>query len=455
MKPGGRARRGRRAAAATTATVALQVAAAAPAGADIPGVGIVTDAVGGLVGGAAGFAFDKVAEGIARWVLGAVGFFVNGVLDYLRSTARPDVGAVWFAGPDSPYATVRNLAAVLLVAFVFLGILQGLLHGDTSGMVRRVAGDLPAAVAGMVVTTVVVGRLVELTDAMSNAVLANSDSQTLHFLSGFGVVVTSVTGGFAAVVLGLVAVVAALLLWVELLVRSSLVYLLVAISPLGFAAMVWPAARGFLRRTVEILLAVIVSKFVICVALSIGIAALSGAGQAGNGQSVAGSAGASVGTLLVGAVLLGLAAFSPFLVMKLVPLAEGALLAQGISHGPARAAQSGLSTYSSAQMASRLSGSGSGSVSGSGSGSGLVFAARDAGNAGGGPGHEGPATAGRSAGATSGTAAGAGAAGGTAGGAAVVLAAKAAWRVEQSARRAATTTTKPADPPPVAGTEAT
>ena len=40
---------------------------------------------------------------------------------------------------------------------------------------------------------------------------------------------------------------------------------------------------------------------------------------------------ASLGTLLVGTVVLGLAAFSPFIVLKLIPVAEGALLAQGIS----------------------------------------------------------------------------------------------------------------------------
>ena len=346
-------RRSVRAGAITSGVVALELASARPASADVPGAGIVTN----LVGGAAGFAFDKVAEGIARWVLGAVGFFVGGVLDYLRSSVRPDPEAAWFAGPGSPYAGVRNLAGVLLVGFVFLGILQGLLHGDAAGMARRMAGALPASVAGMVVTTAVVARLVELTDAMSNAVLANADGQALHFLSGFGASAVSMGGGFAAVVLGLVAVVAALLLWVELVVRAALVYLLVAISPLGFAAALWPAARGFLRRTAEILLAVIVSKFVICVALAIGVAALSGAGQAGSGQSVAGSVGASIGALLVGAVLLGLAAFSPFLVLKLIPMAEGALLAQGVSRGPVRTAQTGLSTYSSTQMVSRLSGS--------------------------------------------------------------------------------------------------
>src|SRR4051794_40943222 len=202
----------------------------------------------------------------------------------------------------------------------------------------------------MIVTTAVVDRLLELTDLLSDAVLASSNEQALQFLSGFGATAASATSGFATVVLGFVAVVAALLLWVELIVRSSLVYLLVAISPLGFAASLWPAARGFLRRTIEILLAVILSKFVIAVALAIGVAALGGAGTAGAGESTMAAGGASLGTLLVGAVLLGLAAFSPFLILKLIPLAEGALLAQGISRGPVRAAQSGVGSYSSVRM---------------------------------------------------------------------------------------------------------
>ncbi|MBA3653985.1 MAG: hypothetical protein H0W70_07295, partial [Actinobacteria bacterium] len=341
-----------------------QLVAATPARADVPGSGIITNPIGSMMSGAAGWAFDKVAEGIAKWVLAAVGFFVNGVLDFLRSSARPDIEAVWFSGKDSPYATVRNIAGVLLVGFVFLGLLQGLLHGDAAGMVRRVAGNLPAAVAGMVLMTAVVARLLDLTDALSNAVLSSSGDQALHFLSGFGVVATAATGGFAAVAIGLVAVFAGLLLWVELLVRASLVYLLVAISPLGFAATLWPVARGFLRKTVEILLAVILSKFVICIALAIGVAALSGAGEAGDGQSTAGAAGASLGTLLVATTLLGLAAFSPFIVLKLVPIAEGAMLAQGISRSPAHAAQTGMSAYSSTRMISRLSGSSAGGSGG-------------------------------------------------------------------------------------------
>ncbi|MFP5327738.1 MAG: hypothetical protein ACLGHT_09690, partial [Acidimicrobiia bacterium] len=257
-----------------------------------------------------------------------------------------------FAGPGSPFATVRNIAAVLLLGFAFLGVLQGLLHGDIGIMTRQVVGRLPLAVVGMVVTVAAVGKLLDLTDALAAAVLATTDEEALRFLSGFGVAVTGAAPNFAAVVLGFAAVIAALILWVELLVRASLIYLLVAISPLGFAAMLWPSARGFLRKTVELLIAVILSKFVIALALSIGVAALAGAGEAAQGT---GGAGTGLTTLLVGTVVVGLAAFAPFIVLKLVPLAEAALVAQGVSRGPVRTVQSGASTYNSV---SRLAGAG-------------------------------------------------------------------------------------------------
>jgi hypothetical protein len=353
--------------------------------ADIPNpISIISDGFGSV----GGWAFDKVAEGIASWVLGAVEFFVNGAIDFLRTSSSPDPNAAWFSGADSPYAAVRNLAGLLLVAFIFLGVLQGLLHGDASGMVRRVAGGVPAAVAGMVLTTTVVGHLLALTDAMSDAVLAHTGDQALHFLSGFGATATSATGGFAAVLLGLVAAAAGLLLWIELIVRASLVYVLVAISPLSFAAIVWPATRSALRRTVELLLAVVFSKVVICIALAIGVAALSGAGTAGTstpagGAGFASNAGASAGGLLVGAVLLGLAAFSPFIVLKIVPIAESALVAQGISHAPARGAQAGMSTVNSAGGLRRLAGSnGSGSSATAGSAAGANASSATAGTAG-------------------------------------------------------------------------
>ncbi len=359
---GGR-RPGRAIASTLVASAVLMNSQAASA--DVPGVGLVKEAVGGTVG----WGFEGVAGGIAKWVLGAVADLIDGVVNFLKTSARPDLDAAWFSGPESPFALVRNIAAVLLVAFVFLAVIQGLMAGELGVLSGRIARDVCLAVLGMGATVVVTVKLLDLTDALSTAVLGGADGQALGFLTGFGVAAHSASGGFSSVLIGIVAVVAALLVWIELLVRSALVYLLVALTPLAFAAMTWPAARGVLRKTIEVLVAIIVSKFVVCVAIAVGVAALAGAGEPAPGVGVGTGAAMGLGKLLTGASILAMAAFSPFLVLKLIPLAEAALVAQGISRSPARGAQGTMQTAYYANSLSRLAGRGGGAGTGGTSGS--------------------------------------------------------------------------------------
>jgi len=269
------------------------------------------------------------------------------------------------------------------------------------------------------------------------------------FLGGFTVAAGAANAGFAVVVLGLVAVVAALALWVELLVRSGLVYLLVAISPLGFAAAVWPAARGLLRRSVELLVAVVVSKLVIVIALAVGVAAMAGVGSVASGSGPAEAAGGAVGALLAGAVVLGLAAFSPFLVVKLVPAAEAALVAQGTSRGPLRTAQTALSSASSVRMITRLSGPGPSALGGRGPGGSRPGGSRP-GSPGGGSGGPAPARGGggsTGAGPGGGVAPAAGPAGAGVAAGAGALASGASALKSRVGRSAAGTTAAPPPPP--------
>ena len=121
------------------------------------------DLITGAAAAAAGWSWEQVADGIARWVLGAIAEMINGVLNFLKTTTRPDVTDTWFSGSGSPYAAVRNVSAVLLIGFLLAGIIQGLVAGDTSGMIRRVGVDAPVAVLGMIATTVVVDVLLDLT----------------------------------------------------------------------------------------------------------------------------------------------------------------------------------------------------------------------------------------------------------------------------------------------------
>jgi len=177
-------------------------------------------------------------------------------------------------------------------------------------------------------------------------VLRGGGSDAKHVLT-----VISTAGSFSGqtsfviALLGLLCIIAALFVWVELVVRSALIYLLVALSPLVFAAIVWPVARGMVRKLSELVLALIFSKVVIAIAFSVGAAALAGVGNAGHaGAGSTGDISASAGTLFSGLVIFGLAAFAPFVVLKLFPAAEAAVLAQGISRGPVRTAQQASSS---------------------------------------------------------------------------------------------------------------
>src|SRR4029077_1520062 len=88
---------------------------------------------------------------------------------------------------------------------------------------------------------------------------------------------------FVVFLLGLVAVIGAFLLWVELLIRASLLYLLLALSPIAYAAFVWPAARRMLKRLAELVLALIISKLVIAIALAVAASALTKGASASGG----------------------------------------------------------------------------------------------------------------------------------------------------------------------------
>ncbi len=80
-------------------------------------------------------------------------------------------------------------------------------------------------------------------------------------------------------IVGLFAVMAALALALELMVREAAVYVVVLMLPLAFAALVWPARRVWAVRLVELLVSLILSKFVIVAVLSLAGAALASGGN--------------------------------------------------------------------------------------------------------------------------------------------------------------------------------
>src|SRR5205823_3884826 len=107
-----------------------------------------------------------------------------------------------------------------------------------------------------------------------------------------------------------------------MIIRDAAIYVCVFFLPLTFVAMIWPATSRWARRLVEVLVAIILSKFVVVSILSLATAAIANTNVA-NGQ------GQTFERMIAGSALLVLAAWSPFALMRLIPMMEVAAASVG------------------------------------------------------------------------------------------------------------------------------
>ena len=122
---------------------------------------------------------------------------------------------------------------------------------------------------------------------------------------------------FAGLIAGLVAAVAAVIIWVELLLRGVAIYATLLFFPIALAGLAWEPSRRWARRLAELLTALIFAKFVIVAVLSLAAGALASGGE--------GYAG-----VLSGAALLLVAAFAPFLLLRVIGVFEVAVAAAAL-----------------------------------------------------------------------------------------------------------------------------
>ena len=85
----------------------------------------------------------------------------------------------------------------------------------------------------------------------------------------------------------IVLAIGAFVLWLEMIIRDAAIYICVFFLPLTFVAMIWPATSRWARRLVELLVAIILAKFVIVAILSLATAAITNTSVAnGDGDDV-------------------------------------------------------------------------------------------------------------------------------------------------------------------------
>ena len=294
---------------------------------------------------ASGWAWNTVTDGLMSWL--AKGFvqlttFVWLVMD---KTSQPHLDAEWFSGrTGSPYRIAVEVGLGFLMIMLLCAVIQGVVQGRPTELVKRFAAGVPTSIAGMLFTVAFAQIAVQLSDEISNDIWNVTRPSAVHAVDGLlRVSMNLPSASFLGPLVLTFGMIGMLLLWVTLLIRESLVYLVVALCPIAFAVAVWPALAAVRKRILELLFGLIFSKIAIALALAVGLGALGGIGATGQpGASLAANGAAEFGTLISGIVVFSMAAFMPFLVIKLVPIVESAVVAQGISSSPMRTAQQGL-----------------------------------------------------------------------------------------------------------------
>lgn len=270
-------------------------------------------------------AAQSVLSVVTGALVSAAAWLVGHVIQLVAGAGQVDLGQPWF---------VRRSAVMLqLLEFVVLPLLLAatigpVLRQDLRRLARVWGVGLPVAVLVGLSGAQFTQLAMAATDELCQAVVGKHNAALGGSLRGLATAM--VIPGAPQLVAALIAcllIVGSVLLWLELVVRAAAIYVAVFFMPLALACYVWPATAVVAKRTVELLVALILSKFVIVATLTLGVAALHG--------------GPSGDNALTGSAILLVAAFAPFSLIRLAPIVEAGAIAhlEGVARRPLRAAE--------------------------------------------------------------------------------------------------------------------
>lgn len=282
---------------------------------------------GDVAGSAAAAAAGGVISALTSYLSAADSWLVGHIAGLYD--VAPDLHGGWFR---TAYQSMERVFEAVVTPILLLATVGSVLRQDLRRLGRIWGLGLPLAALAAAGAALFTDLAIRASDSLTGLVVgAHLDIR--------GALLSLATNSIAAgspslVAMGVYALglMGAVLVWLELVLRSAAIYVAVFFMPLGLVTYVWPAAAGIAKRSVEVLVALVLSKFVIFSTLWLGLSAVSG------GDSIDGT--------LEGAGILLLASFTPFVLLKLVPVAEVSAIAhlEGLSRRPFRAASRAAAT---------------------------------------------------------------------------------------------------------------
>ena len=178
------------------------------------------------------------------------------------------------------------VAGALALLMLMLAVIQSVIRQDVGMLVRAAFGYLPMAFILAGVAIAATGLLVAITDDISSAVVSGlGTEQSDNLLQAVGDAYKNALDESSGIPLfgvflgAIILAIGAFVLWLEMIIRDAAIYICVFFLPLTFVAMIWPATSRWARRLVELLVAIILAKFVIVSILTLATAAIANTGR--------------------------------------------------------------------------------------------------------------------------------------------------------------------------------
>lgn len=310
----------------------------------IGGLGSLFGFVGDAVGGVAGWAWDKVTQGIYTWLANGLALLIEWVWSVLDSATTPRVTEEWFRNDLA--GRIGAIALAVTVAMMLASATQAALAGRPEQIGDAVKEGI-RAVVGSALTLTVLDVLIGVVDEAAAMVWQVGRADLVAMIEQM-VVVATTTGPLGATFVGPLCLLFGFLgligLVVSLLMRSALIYVVAALAPIVWSTNVLPLFRGSSRKLVHLAVALVVSKLAIVVTLVVAVKLVAHPAPDPASGAVLNDGAAAVGTLMAGFVCFLVAAVTPMVLFRLMPTVEGAMVASGIAGGWGRSATTAAHT---------------------------------------------------------------------------------------------------------------
>jgi hypothetical protein len=317
-----------------------------------------------LAGSAASSIADSAFNQIAKDFGTAAGDAVNWLWGQISGATAISLSGSAFT---RDLAIVTTLAVVVATGLFLVQIIASVLRRDGGGLARGVRGLLVAflgSVAAIAITTLLLAAVDSLSAGFVQVATGDSIQQMGSAILT-ATSITSATNPAAMLLLALIVLGAVVVVWGAMMIRKLLIIVAAVFVPLAFAGATADISTSWVRKWIEMMVALIVSKLILVIIFVIGLGVL----VDGLGETAGGSATQTITQTIIGALILLMGGFAPWLAIKLVHFG-GDQFAQ--IHGHAQAATAGAQTVAAApQKVQAFSGRfGGGSVGGGSNGTG-------------------------------------------------------------------------------------